>query len=97
MSINNEKVPYTLLNEATLIVAEHMELIMIDFEKGVETKELYQYVPKNKEATMEIKKLFANTFENSLYMALVKEDNANVFVVKKKETHLTYPTVVSKF
>lgn len=72
VSIGNEKVPYTLLNEDTLIVAENMELVMINFEKGTETKELYQYVPVRKDAPVEIKKLFSNPFENSLYMALVK-------------------------
>ena len=44
VSIRNEKIPYTLLNENTLIVAENMELVMINFEKGTETKELYQYI-----------------------------------------------------
>ena len=50
VSIRNQKIPYTLLNQDTLIVAENMELVMINFEKGTETKELYQYVPVRKDA-----------------------------------------------
>ena len=86
-----------VLDDKTLIVADRMELLMIDFVKGTETKELYQYTPKNKDSVVKIKKLIPNVFDKNLYMALIKEDDTNNFVVKKKESHLTYPVVIAKF
>jgi hypothetical protein len=60
-----------LIGTGLLIFAQGMKTLLYDIEKNVQKEELYQYLPKDKNATIFISRIIVNFFDSSTFMVQV--------------------------
>lgn len=89
--------PHGLVGSDLLIFAQGMKTFLYDIEKNVQKEELYQYVPKDKNAVAYIGRIVVNKFDPSLFMVEIFENDERTFMIKKKEAYLNFPNVARQY
>lgn len=74
-----------------------MKTFLYDIEKNVQKEELYQYVPKDKNAVAYIGRIVVNQFDSSIFMVEIFENEERVFMIKKKEAYLNFPNIARQY
>ena len=88
--------PHCLVGK-DLVFAQGMKTYLYDIEKDVQKEQLYQYTPKDKNATAYIGKICVNQFDSSLFMVETHEEEYKTYMIKKKEAYLNYPNVARQY
>ena len=58
---------------------------------------MYQYIPKDKNNKTFISRISVNKFDSSYFMVEVDENKQKVFVIKKKENYLNFPSQSNEY
>jgi len=95
--VNRERVPHGLIDQDLIVFAQGMKAFMYDPAKKNQKEELYQYASKNPNNSFYIEKIIVNQFDTSTFIAQINEEGLKVFIIKRKESYLNFPYVISSY